>query len=387
MDAIKKYLHTYADKRLFLATRSDLKSDYVLVIPAYNECEDFIERLQELKKITASLLVIVIVNAPENAPESALKNNENLIKQLSVIGKENQISAEALLYCDGEFKLLIAGSYSLSPRMGVGLARKIGADFALQLIDENIITTPIIFCTDADARLPQDYFTRAAALKNSFAAAVYPFLHEKADDARQEQAIRLYEQKMDRYVQGLSQALSPYAYHTIGSTIALSAKHYAKVRGFPSLPAGEDFYILNKLRKLGPIVSLSGSPLLLSSRVSDRVIFGTGPALDKILKNNDPKEAAIFYDERVFEYLKEMLLAAEMQIKEGTTKLVFAGKIGEAFQAIDKGKIEKTLSSRRSIDDRLKALHDYLDAFKTIKFIHYLRDNYFPMRSFYGLST
>ena len=45
-------------------------------------------------------------------------------------------------------------------------------------------------------------------------------------------------------------ARSPYAFHTIGSTMAVSANHYAKVRGFPKREAGEDFYLLNKLAKV-----------------------------------------------------------------------------------------------------------------------------------------
>lgn len=385
MDSVKKYLTTYADKRLWPAQDAELESDYVLVIPSYNEDENFLLHLSHLKNLNQSVLVIVVVNAPINASEDAIKNNQNLMAQFSKLGQAQHIAADLVLYRDGKFKLLSAGPYGLPAHMGVGLARKIGADCALALIAEKRINSDIIFCTDADACLPFDYFARLAERRN-FSAAVYPFSHEEAQDSRQEEAIRLYEARMHRYVAGLTHAESPYAFHTIGSTIALKAQHYAEVRGFPLLSAGEDFYILNKLRKLAPVISLSGEPILLSSRVSDRVLFGTGPALAKILKNTDPKDAPIFYDEHVFSALKELLFSAQQQLNNGQTILSFSGQIGQAFSVIDSDKLERTLSSRRTIDDRLRSFHDYFDAFKTLKFLHFLRDNYFPMRSFHALS-
>ena len=41
--------------------------------------------------------------------------------------------------------------------------------------------------------------------------------------------------------------------------------------------AGEDFYLLEKLSKVAPLRKLSGAPILLRSRESFRVPFGTGP--------------------------------------------------------------------------------------------------------------
>ncbi len=383
-----KYLENYADQRLWQAQKLLSPVRQVLVIPAFNEGNSFVDNLKNFKEqLTDPALIIVVVNAPLDATSLEIDANIKLLETLKTLGKFQSSAPEATLVVDGNFHLLIAGPFALERSQGVGLARKIGADFAVKLIYENLVQCPIIFCTDADAILPKCYFSRAEkAFRLGDAAAVFPFIHESHEDERQASAMFLYEQRLHHYVEGLKSASSPYAFHTIGSTMALSAGHYAEVRGFPSIPAGEDFYLLNKLRKVGKVLSLAGEPIRLSARISDRVLFGTGTALARILHDNEePKNARIFYDQRVFEYLKELIRHAEKQIIDGicdiTLNLDEPAK--DAFTLLDRGKLTKNLRSRTSTTDRLKAFHDYFDAFKTLKFIHHLRDKHFPMRTFY----
>ena len=89
---------------------------------------------------------------------------------------------------------------------------------------------------------------------------------------------------MSYYVAGLAMAGSRYAHHSLGSTIAVHAKTYAAVRGYPKRSAGEDFYLLNKICKLAPVERLAGPALSIEARISARVPFGTGPALRRLLK-------------------------------------------------------------------------------------------------------
>ena len=66
---------------------------------------------------------------------------------------------------------------------------------------------------------------------------------------------------VSRYFQrGLAWARSPYAFHTVGSTMVVHALCYAQVRGVPRRRAGEDFYLLGKLSKLRPLVRLTRRP-------------------------------------------------------------------------------------------------------------------------------
>ena len=69
------------------------------------------------------------------------------------------------------------------------------------------------------------------------------------------------------YVAGMKYARSHLThFHTIGSTMAVRASYYAKVRGFPKREAGEDFYLLNKLAKVGTVLELEASPELPANR-------------------------------------------------------------------------------------------------------------------------
>ena len=108
----------------------------------------------------------------------------------------------------------------------VGLARKIGADIALALIDRDFVTSPWIFNTDADVKLPLDYFGPLDAPGNQENSAfIYPFSHsiENPGSALEENALLLYEISLLYYGAGLNYASSPYAFPSIGSTVAVNA--------------------------------------------------------------------------------------------------------------------------------------------------------------------
>ena len=114
--------------------------------------------------------------------------------------------------------------------------------------------------------LPRDYFDRASKVpRNHASALVYPFIHRGEEDVALARAIQLYEISLRYYVLGLASAGSPYAHHTVGSTLAVDAISYAKVRGVPKRTAAEDFYLLGKLAKIGKVAALNGTPISVSS--------------------------------------------------------------------------------------------------------------------------
>ena len=140
---------------------------------------------------------------------------------------------------------------------GVGLVRKIGADIALYLITAGKITCPWIHATDADARVPVDYFLRTNELSSISgdmpkppSCIVYPYQHiPDMDMARQEHdrywpALAEYELWLRYYVAGLKWAGSSYAYPSIGSLLACDALAYARIRGFPKRMAIVYQYLL-----------------------------------------------------------------------------------------------------------------------------------------------
>jgi hypothetical protein len=302
----------------------------------------------------------------------------------------------------------------LPPKGGVGLARKIGVDLAVSLIDRQRIGTGWIHCTDADVQLPETYFycsNRLEDKSSKYSALVYPFNHYDDQDPTESlevyPATRLYELSLRYYLAGMKYAGSPYAFHTIGSTMAVSALHYSKVRGFPKREAGEDFYLLNKLAKVGQVLELETDPkcdaIQIASRCSDRVPFGTGAAVTKITAFSNPVEEFRFYDPEVFELLKTWLQSLPAIWKTGSAGLttnIFSeqradqsqpGRSRDLLAGLKGIKAERALEhafrQSKNLDQFLRQMNTWFDAFRTLKLIHALRDLYLPLISYTELET
>jgi len=294
-------------------------------------------------------------------------------------------------------------AYKLPTKGGVGHARKVGVDLAASLIHRRRIRSPWIHCTDADVQLPETYFSCSkpgSNISSKTAALIYPFHHlDDQGSGRNREVIlatQLYELSLRYYVAGMKFAGSPYAFHTIGSTMAVSAIHYARVRGFPKRAAGEDFYLLNKLAKVGSVLELipdtDCKPILIESRRSDRVPFGTGAAVNKITELTDPVKDYSFYHPVVFELLRLWLQSLPAIWQSGSSELTTAlferlpgdadqqGKYESLLECLGAIKTDRALEhafrQSRNQDQFLRQMHTWFDAFRTLKLIHALRDVY-----------
>ena len=188
-------------------------------------------------------------------------------------------------------------------------------------------------------------------------------------------------------------AESPYAFHTIGSTMAVNALNYAKVRGFPKREAGEDFYLLNKLAKVRAVIELTQDddcrPIEIESRRSDRVPFGTGAAVNKITSLSDPVKDYRFYNPVVFLLLKRWLQALPaiwLSKSEDLNQAVFSdqnstdeldGHLPLLVSCLRDIGTEKALSHafRQSKDQQQfeRQMHTWFDAFQILKLIQGIR--------------
>ena len=401
--AQKRYLERHIEPGLPDAPGAAKQWQHVLVIPAYNESSDLLAALSSLWA-SEKILVILVLNRPDSNPNTACNAAlrgaiQKLERTESIASGHSQIYK--LSQCVELFSYDMESLEGPLPAaQGVGLARKAGCDIALLWQSQGAISSDWICSTDADATLPADYFDRLEGL-NKVVAAVYPFAHMLGTSPRVYQATTLYELRLHQYVLGLRYANSPYAYHTIGSCIAVKGQHYCEVRGYPKRSGGEDFYLLNKLAKLGSIASLSGECIALQSRLSDRVPFGTGPAVGKILadqdgdKNNDHK-TTLFYHPQIFEVLRVLLTVVvklkEQELDELPELLRTEGLSEEiatiATQALLTMEMAKAVSHCRkqgkSEEQFLRQFHQWFDGFKTLKFIHAVRDKVFPMQTLGG---
>ncbi len=356
MNQVEKYLSRYAEPE---ARQPDFHNqvpsqfDHVLVIPACSESIADVTRTWQ--SLESNFLVIVVVNSPE-----ADEATEQLAQDLAKESLSNVIVIDRF-----------SKTRRIPPRQGVGLARKVGCDIALSMIDAGVIRDHWIFTTDADVTLPADYFEIPKSVTEKSAAAVFPFRH--VAETEYADACQAYELSMLYYAAGIHWAGSNYGYTTIGSTLAFSANHYAGVRGFPKRNTGEDFYLLNKLRKSGPVTCLGGPTITISGRLSERVPIGTGRAIEKI---NASGETASVEHPDCYVALKEVLswmkdLAARQTV---TPKLRdrMSEQILEEFGFFEHYENKRTQSPSQAVME--KHLADWFDALKTRQFIHRVRD-------------
>ncbi len=356
-DPLSRYLSRLAEPEIALANSVLEKFDHVLVIPAMDETPEFVAGLRDACG-TRAVLCIVVVNAPEDADPSVHDQNAAV---LDALRSEEQL------------EILVVDRASerkrLPPRSGVGTARKIGADLALALHSRDKIRSRWIHMTDADVILPEDYFRASDAVPEDAVALTYPYWHLAERESYEHRALALYEISLHYYVRGLAWAGSPYAHHTVGSTMAVSADAYAVAQGVPKREAAEDFYLMNKLAKLGRVVVPESRPIEIHARASNRVPFGTGAANARIADDLRAGKTFLLYHPDCFHRLRETLAGIRTLRQPDHPLLGVALKEMGFPEALDTCIRETT-----SPDRARRRLHQWFDAFRTLKLIHRLRD-------------
>lgn len=304
-----------------------------LCIPAY--AEDMpLQLVWQETQASERDLVMILGNWPESASaEKIMQTQQNF----HALAAEYSQSSESLplwqMITDGEQQLavclmqgtpnclLIINQHGLPVKQGVGLARKILMDLAVGLYRHGLIESPWIGTTDADARLPADYWEQLT-LNKPAGLLVFPFIHKTdvhdESDRQLMNAHKLYEYYLQQYKDALAQAFPAYAFDTLGSLYGVHAEAYEKVRGYPTRAAGEDFYLLNKMVKMARVQQLDSAPITLQARRSDRTPFGTGPSVNRLLAAKDMHAVPIFYAPKCLEIWQtalRSLYACQIEMK------------------------------------------------------------------------
>ena len=163
---------------------------------------------------------------------------------------------------------------------GVGWARKLSMDAASQKGAD----TDMIITIDADTFYPPDYFQSVVDVFNShphILAHSNPYYHPLTGKDEEDMAILRYELYMRLYAINMLLIDNPYAFSAIGSGMACNIKQYKRLGGMTPKHSGEDFYFIQKMCKSGPISNYNAIKIYPQARFSDRVNFGTGPAMIK----------------------------------------------------------------------------------------------------------
>ena len=167
---------------------------------------------------------------------------------------------------------------------GVGLSQVGAFDvFFGQLGKEECGADDVIVSLDADTYVNPGYLHSIAenfAQNPSISAVAVPYYH-KLDpaDERMGRAMLRSELYMRNYAINLLKINSPYGFTALGSAIAMRASALRKIGNVTPLQSGEDFYLVQKFCKMGGLSLFNTECVYPAGRYSDRVPFGTGPAI------------------------------------------------------------------------------------------------------------
>jgi len=270
-----------------------------VAIPAMDELQDLPLTLQDLanQQCRIPFDVYVCVNQPEDywqddEKRAVCDHNQAL---LSFLREIRGLSLHILDYSS-------PGQGWRGKNFGVGWARKVMFDAIIGQADAD----DIIVSLDADTRITPNYIQSIAdnfAAHPYFPAIAVPYYHPLTGDDARDRAILRYEFYMRNYAINLLRVNSPYGFTAIGSAIALRVGALRKIGGITPLKSGEDFYLVQKMRKMAEISLYNEEPVYPAARFSTRVAFGTGPAMMKGSLGN--WESYPIFSHRLFEPIAE----------------------------------------------------------------------------------
>ena len=246
---------------------------------------------------------------------------------------------------------------------GVGWARKTAMDAASALAGPD----DLIVSMDADTRYDPYFFNSliGSAEKYPNAAGIsVPYYHPLTGDETTDRCILRYEIYMRNYALNMLLIDSPYAFSAIGSGMACKASVYRRVDGLTPKMSGEDFYFMLKLRKSGNIVVDCGGTIFPASRFSDRVYFGTGPAMIK--GRNGDWDSYPVYHAKAFQLIKQTYDAfAGLFIKNSETPMdAFLAKVtrgGPVWEPLRR--------NAASVESFIRASMQRVDALRILQFL------------------
>ncbi len=346
-----------------------------VVIPSLAEGDRLFATLQSLAtnppQWTARFLVVIVVNHGEQASTADQQQNGIDLARLADLAERTEL-------CLAWIDAASSGCEVPARQAGVGFARKLGMDLALSRLSWT--EDPLLVCLDADTLVETGYLQTIVTHfhQSALGAAVLPFRHQSGSDSAQQAAIDRYELFLRSYVYGLRLAGSPYAFNSVGSAIACRAAAYVRCGGMNCRKAGEDFYFLQKLAKTDGVDLLSGTTVFPEPRVSERVPFGTGRSMARLLDGD--AQAVLFYPVKVFQILADWLCTVEQDLSGDAGELLMRAEgisvvlVNYLEQADWRTVWPRLQSTHKTEARRLKAFHIWFDGFRTMRLIHLLCD-------------
>ena len=354
---IPLYFRRYAEQERLFTSVPDENTQLIITIPARNEPHllNTINSLRACKIPPCHTEVLILDNHPENdPPEKPFDLPDNLdLPHLTFHAAHRGLAAR---------------------KAGVGLARKILMDEAAWRFHKLGTTGGLIVGLDADCIVRNDYLKALWNFYESSSSngASIHYEHPLHGPDRPEvyRAITEYELHLRYYVHARRWAGEKYAWQTVGSAMAVRSETYLAAGGMNTRKAGEDFYFLQKIMPHG-FSRITDTVVIPSPRISDRVPFGTGKAMKELLSN---ARSLTTYAPESFRILRSFYHQKKYMFKGTPPKT--DKRLAAYLESIDAERdIHRMRKISKDLDTFSKHFHGWFDGFRTMKALHFLRDN------------
>ncbi len=268
---------------------------------------------------------------------------------------------------------------------GVGMARKAGMDEGVRRFADLGKPDGILACLDADCLVQSDYFLELGkyfAQTNAKDAVSIGFMHNLQGLSQAEaDAAQLYELHLLYFI--VVQRLSgyPFAFHTVGSCMAVRAGGYSLQGGMNKRQAGEDFYFLHKFSAINRLGEIKKPLVFPSGRFSHRVPFGTGRAIGQILSDGGVWKS---YDFRAIDLFCKIV--GKIKSWYGLPHADIVQDIANDHSALAEFLIYAGLydwlsdakNNARNVDAFCQRVKKYFHPFQLMKWLHFAESRSFP---------
>ena len=246
---------------------------------------------------------------------------------------------------------------------GVGYARKVLFDCIRQQARAN----DLIISLDADTVFDENYFQSIGDTMHQhpdWVALSVPYYHQLTGQNDVDRAILRYELYLRNYAINMFLIGSPYSFTAIGSAIALRISALNKIGGITPVKSGEDFYLLQKLRKMGIVGNWNPVSVQPAARFSSRVFFGTGPAMIK--GNTGDWSSYPIYHHSLYQEIAESYNLIEKLFTQNT-ETPFFHFLEQQFKDADLwGPIRKNYNT---LPQFTKAFHQKADGLRLLQYL------------------
>ena len=370
---------SYLDKHRFtnraISNPPAAKLGIVITIPCHNESHllHTLDSLEQCEIPPCEVEVIIVLNAKDSDSKNIHDQNKQTAKEVQVWKHKSP----------KKFTYHLLSFPQLPPKhAGVGLARKIAMDEAVDRLEQANNSDGIIVGLDADSLVRENYlmaiFQHFQQNPHTEATSIH-FEHPLSGEAYPEkvyEGILRYELFLRYYIEGLRYARYPFAYHTIGSSMAVRSSAYQKQGGMNRRKAGEDFYFLQKFIEQGTLSEIHTTTVIPSPRPSNRVPFGTGKAIQDWLE-----EESLTYPSYAFRTFEDLaILCSRSPELYVNSEIVDELPLSIQTYFEEENWIQKLTEIRLHVASQqafIKRFFQTFDGLKVLKFVHFCRDNHY----------